>query len=68
MGARILRPVCHTKCSAMDYTRPTEAEFGPTICQCSEPFGRNLVVCIDGTSNKFGKTVRISSIDVYSAR
>ena len=28
-------------------------------CGCSDK-GRNLVVCIDGTSNKFGEHVRVS--------
>lgn len=28
-------------------------------CECSDK-GRNLVVCIDGTSNKFGEHVRVS--------
>ena len=30
----------------------------PANCKCSNK-GRNLVVCIDGTSNQFGTKVRI---------
>ena len=31
------------------------------FCQCSDK-GRNLVVCIDGTSNQFGKKVRVMTL------
>ena len=39
--------------------KPRAARAGETSkCQCPKHSGRNLVVCIDGTSNKFDEKVR----------
>lgn len=41
----------------LQHTMKTEEADHP--CQCISPLGRNLVVCIDGTSNQFGKQVSL---------
>ena len=41
-----------------------------STCTCSQPGerGRNLVVCIDGTSNRFGAKVRHHTCEVIRSR
>ena len=38
---------------------PAEKKKEKKKCECSDK-GRNLIVCIDGTSKKFGERVRVS--------
>lgn len=60
-----LRPSSTSSYSMMNQAKasPTEKAANDTPstrsdgCKCLETVGRNLVVCIDGTSNQFGEKV-----------
>lgn len=45
-----------------DVTKPASTHSKEAWCKCPRPVGRNLVVCIDGTSNQFGPKVRSAAI------
>lgn len=54
-----------------DVKKPASTHSKEAWCKCPRPVGRNLVVCIDGTSNQFGPKVRSPAIfreKVWSSR
>lgn len=48
-------PVARTIVS--EVIKPASTHAKESWCKCQKPVGRNLVVCIDGTSNQFGPKV-----------